>query len=176
MTNISVRKATFSDVEKLTELRLLLQQHCEDPNSQIWQMTDEGRALLKRKVENDFVNESSRIFVAEIDGNIIGFAHGDVSHRTDYVPQNVGSISTVYVDSNFRRRGVGALLIRHVREFFDSEGVEDVTLRYIIGNEEAERFWGKLGFKPVITTAKIDLKDLEREMSKASTPHTQTRL
>ena len=113
MTNISVRKATFSDVEKLTELRLLLQQHCEDPNSQIWQMTDEGRALLKRKVENDFVNESSRIFVAEIDGNIIGFAHGDVSHRTDYVPQNVGSISTVYVDSNFRRRGVGALLIRH---------------------------------------------------------------
>jgi GNAT superfamily N-acetyltransferase len=175
MTNISVRKATFSDVEKLTELRLLLQQHCEDPNSQIWQMTDEGRALLKRKVENDFVNESSRIFVAEIDGNIIGFAHGDVSHRTDYVPQNVGSISTVYVDSNFRRRGVGALLIRHVREFFDSEGVEDVTLRYIIGNEEAERFWGKLGFKPVITTAKIDLKDLKREMPKASPPHTQTK-
>lgn len=67
-------------------------------------------------------------------------------------------------------------MIRHVCEFFDSEGVEDVTLRYIIGNKEAERFWEKLGFKPVITTAKIDLKDLEREMSKASTPHTQTKL
>jgi GNAT superfamily N-acetyltransferase len=176
MTNISVRKATFSDVKKLTELRLLLQQHCEESNSQIWQMTDEGKALLKRKVQNDFVNESSRIFIAEIKGNIVGFAHGDVSHRTDYLPKNVGSISTVYVDSNFRRKGVGALLIRHLCEFFDSEGVEDVTLRYIIGNEEAERFWGKLGFKPVITTAKIDLKNLEREMPKASTPHTQTKL
>lgn len=175
MTNISVRKATLSDVEKLTKLRLLLQQHCEESNSQIWQMTDEGKALLKRKFQNDFVNESSRIFIAEINGNIVGFAHGDVSHRTDYLPKNVGSISTVYVKSNFRRKGVGALLIRHVCEFFDSEGVEDVTLRYIIGNEEAERFWGKLGFKPVITTAKIDLKDLEREMSKASTSHTQTK-
>jgi len=122
MTNISVRKATFSDVEKLMKLRLLLQQHCEESNSQIWQMTDEGKALLKRKVQNDFVNESSRIFIAEINGNIIGFAHGDVSHRTDYLPKNVGIISTVYVDSNFRRKGVGALLIRHVCEFFDSEG------------------------------------------------------
>jgi ribosomal protein S18 acetylase RimI-like enzyme len=176
MTNISVRKATFSDVEKLTELRLLLQQHCEESNSQIWQMTDEGKALLKQKVQNDFVNESSRIFIAETNGNIVGFAHGDVSHRTDYLPKNVGNISTVYVNSNFRRKGIGALLIRHICEFFDSEGVEDVTLRYIIGNKEAERFWGKLGFKPVITTAKIDLKDLEREMSKASTPHTQTEL
>ena len=82
----------------------------------------------------------------------------------------------MYVDSNFRRKAVGALLIRRVCEFFDSEGVEDVTLWYIIGNEEAERFWGKLGFRPVITTAKIDLRDLERKMSKASTPHTQTKL
>jgi GNAT superfamily N-acetyltransferase len=176
MENISVRKATFSDVEKLTELRMLLQRHCEESNSQIWQMTDEGKALLKLKVENDLANESSRIFIAETNGDLIGFAHGDVSHRTDYLPKNVGSISTVYVNNNFRRKGVGALLIRHVCEFFDSEGVEDVTLRYIIGNKEAERFWGKLGFKPVITTAKIDLKDLEREMSKASTPHIQTKL
>jgi ribosomal protein S18 acetylase RimI-like enzyme len=175
MTDIAVRKATFSDVEKLTKLRLLLQQHCEESNSQIWQMTDEGKALLKRKVENDLINVSSRIFIAEINGNIVGFAHGDVSHRTDYLPENVGSISTVYVNSNFRRKGVGALLIRRVCEFFDSEGVEDVTLRYIIGNEEAERFWGKLGFRSVTTTAKIDLKDLERKMSKASPPHTQTK-
>lgn len=105
MTNISVRKATFSDVEKLTELRLRLQQHCEESNSQIWQMTNEGKALLKRKVQNDLVNESSHIFIAEIKGNTVGFAHSDVSHRTDYLPKNVGSISTVYVNSNFRRKG-----------------------------------------------------------------------
>lgn len=166
MTNIpSIRKATPSDIDKLVQLRLLLQQHCEESNPMIWHMTEEGKTILKQRVQNELSINNSHVLIAEVNGEIIGSAHGEITRRTDYTPKTVGSISTVYVVREFRKRGVGALLVKQLCELFDAEGVEDVTLRYIIGNKEAEAFWRKLGFKPIITTAKTSLKELENKTS-----------
>ena len=170
MTNIpSIRKATPSDIDKLVQLRLLLQQHCEESNPMIWRMTEEGKTILKQRVQNELSTNNSHVLIAEMNGEIIGSAHGEITHRTDYTPKTVGSISTVYVVREFRKRGVGALLVKQLCELFDAEGVEDVTLRYIIGNKEAEAFWRKLGFKPIITTAKTSLKELENKTSSMNT-------
>lgn len=164
-----IRRANDSDAEQLAELRLLLQQHAEESNHSIWRITEEGKKLLKQKVENDLANCNSLFLVAETDGKIIGFVHGEVTHRTDYLPRSIGSISTAYVTRKFRRRGVGARLIEELCMFFNSKGVEDVTLRYVIGNKEAEAFWKKLGFKPVITSAKTRLRELKSILSTQDT-------
>jgi len=42
--------------------------------------------------------------------------------------------------------------------------VEDVTLRYVIGNREAEEFWNGLGFQPIINTANARLMELEERL------------
>jgi predicted GNAT family acetyltransferase len=131
----------------------------------IWHMTEEGKTILKQRVQNELSTNNSHVLIAEMNGEIIGSAHGEITHRTDYTPKTVGSISTVYVVREFRKRGIGALLVKQLCELFDAEGVEDVTLRYIIGNKEAEAFWRKLGFKPLITTAKTSLKELENKTS-----------
>ena len=36
-----------------------------------------------------------------------------------------------------------------------------MTVRYIIGNKEAEELWRKLGFEPIITTGSTDPKELD---------------
>lgn len=168
MKNFLVRRATCSDIEKLIELRILLQQHCEDSNRLIWHMTPHGKALLREKVENELVDNKRRTLVAEMSGETIGFIQGEVERRIDYLPTTVGSISTAYVVKEFRRKGVGEMLVKRLCEFFSSEGVEDVTLRYIIGNREAEGLWKKLGFQPVITTAKTVLDRLKSGTSVSS--------
>jgi GNAT superfamily N-acetyltransferase len=165
MRNMLIRRAIASDIERLVELRLLLQQHCEESNPLIWRITKEGKRLTKQKVEDTLTDSNSRLFVAEMNGQIIGFAHGQVVHRIDYSPETVGAINTVYVVEKFRRKGVGARLVEEMCEFFKSEGVDHVTLRYILGNKEAERFWMKLGFEQMITTARADLKELESRVS-----------
>jgi len=159
MQEFLIRMATRSDVEKLVALRILLQQHAEESNRLTWRITAEGKTLLREKVENELVDNKRRTLVAEMNGEIIGFIQGEVQRRIDYLPRTVGSISTAYVVGKFRRKGVGQMLVKRLFEFFSSEGVEDVTLRYIIGNREAERFWKKLGFQPVITTARPFLTD-----------------
>jgi GNAT superfamily N-acetyltransferase len=160
MKNLLIRRAKCSDVEKLVWLRLLLEQHCEESNPSIWHITEEGKTLLKQKEENILRDSSNHVLVAEVNGKIIGSTHGEVVHRTDYLPKCVGAIHTLYVVEKFRRKGVGACLVKELCKFFKSEGVEQVTLRYILGNKEAEAFWKKRGFEPIITTAITHLEEL----------------
>ncbi len=160
MNDVLIRRAALADVEKLVELKLLLQRHCEEANPSIWRITEEGKKLLKQKIEDGLKDTDSRVFVAVMDGQIIGYAHGGVESRVDYSPNRVGYISTIYVERRFRRKGVGTRLVKRLFVFFSSERVEHVTLRYIVGNDEARDFWKKLGFEPIITTAGKDVKEL----------------
>lgn len=161
-----IRNATSSDLKKLVELQLSLQRHAEKSNPLIWRITEEGKALIRQKFEKTLSDSNSRILVAEMSGEVVGFSQGEVVHRTDYLPESVGTISLLYVVENFRRRGVGSRLVEKLCQFFIKEKVEQVTLRYIIGNIEAERFWSKLNFEPIITTVSIRPEELKERLAK----------
>jgi hypothetical protein len=49
MDDLTIRRAASSDVERIVELRLLLQEHAEKSNSLIWRITEEGK---RRYLEN----------------------------------------------------------------------------------------------------------------------------
>jgi len=164
MDNLTIREAVSSDVQKIVELRLLGQKHFEKSNALIWRMAREGKKLLKEKVENDLANSSIRILLAETDDEVIGYVQGEVTSRNDYLPRTVGHVSLAYVVKQFRRKGVGKHLVGELLKFFGSNNVENLTVRYIIGNKEAERFWRKLGFKPIITTSSTRLDELDSKL------------
>lgn len=164
MEDLAIRRATSSDVGDLVDLRLSLQRHVEASNPWIWRITDEGEKRLRQELEKMLEDEEERTVVAKIGDKIVGFASGRVSHRVDYSPRSVGQISIIYVQETVRRRGVGSHLVQHLCRFFRSEGVEDVTLRYALGNREAESFWRGLGFEPIIVTANTHLKELEERL------------
>jgi GNAT superfamily N-acetyltransferase len=124
-------------------------------------MTEEGRRLLKQKVANDLADSTTRIFIAEAGDETIGFAQGKVASRSDYAPRTVGLVSLVYVRKQFRRKGIGRHLVKELCRFFGSNKAEHLTVRYVISNKEAEGFWAKLGFEPIISTSASHLRDLK---------------
>jgi len=164
MDNLTIRRAASSDVERIVELRLLLQEHVEKSNPLIWRMTEEGKKLLKQKVENDLADSNIHVLLAEADGETIGYVQGEVTRRSDHMPRTVGQISLMYVVKQFRRKGVGRRLIKELCKFFGSNKAEDLTVRYIIGNKEAENFWRKLGFEPIITTSRTSATELDHKL------------
>ena len=160
MDNLTIRRAASSDAKKIVELRLLSQEHAEKSNPLIWRITEQGKKLLKQKVENDLADNNIMVLLAETNGKIVGYVQGEVTSRSDHTPRTVGHVSLMYVVKQFRRKGVGRRLMKELCKFFNSNKAEDLTVRYIIGNKEAEEFWRKLGFESIITTSSMYPKEL----------------
>lgn len=83
----------------------------------------------------DFIHDSQgeAIFVAEINGQIAGFA--SLLRVMDFV-------HLLFVAPEFRHKGVGHALIQHLRQ----EAVGTLTLKCVMDNEAALRFYAHEGF------------------------------
>jgi len=165
MRGLSLRRAVLSDVDAIVTMQLSLQRHLEKSNSLIWRYTDEKKKLIKKNLEEQIADENHLILIAEVKKEVVGFAHGEVRHRSTHLPAIIGSIATVFIDKDFRRRGIGSRLIQEICGFFRSKKVEDVYVRYALGNMEGERFWEKLGFEPILVTAHSRIDTIEKRIT-----------
>ncbi len=168
MDSLTIRRAASSDVERIVNLRLLAQEHFEKSNPLVWRITEDGKKLLKQKVVNDLADSNIRILLAEVDNDVVGYVQGEVTQRSEYLPRTVGQVSLIYVTERFRRKGIGRRLLKEVCRFFNANNAEHLTMRYIVGNREAERFWRKLGFEPMITTSSTHPKELGSKLGSES--------
>lgn len=151
--SVTIRKAEASEIDEIVRMHLSLQEHLESSNSSIWKYTEDKKRSLKQQYIEHLVDENSLVLVADVDAKVVGFLFAAVSSRTEYVPSIVGSLSSIYVRRNYRRRGIGSRLIRGACGFFSSKKAEHIYVRYILGNNEGEGFWEYLGFKPILVTA-----------------------
>ena len=159
-----VRKATATDQEKIVKLRIALQHHLEQSNPVIWQVTKTGQQELVQQVNRMMTDDASLVMVAEHNTKIIGFANARILQRTEYEPNKVGFIIMAFIEKEYRRRGIGTQLIQKLCKYFEAENVHNITLRYVLGNQEAEAFWQHLGFTPIIHTAYINLETLKTRL------------
>jgi GNAT superfamily N-acetyltransferase len=164
MPGFTIRKAAQADADELYEMRLLLQRHGEEANPTIWRLTKKGEEKTRRDTEEMLKDENGIVLIAERDGAPVGFAYGRHIYREEYEPPNIGQVMLIFVKEPHRTRGAGSLLVAGLCRFFDSKGVEDVTLNYIHGNTDAEGFWGSLGLKHRLHIAGIPLGDLKRRL------------
>lgn len=85
-------------------------------------------------------NRFGRYFVAEIDKKIVGYIGswflGDLIH-----------ITTVAVDPEYRRKGIGEMLMNFIIDMGKGEKVKKVVLEVRVSNLVAQKLYEKLGFK-----------------------------
>jgi GNAT superfamily N-acetyltransferase len=146
----------------VTELLLALQDHIEASNPDLWRMNPESRCNLKGQIAARLRAESSCALVAEHDGDgVVGVVFGRIISNKRYTPSQAGQIDQAFVRIDHRRGGVGSCLVAELCRFFAAEGVTDISLRYVVGNEEASRFWEELGFAPRIVTVGAERRTVE---------------
>jgi ribosomal protein S18 acetylase RimI-like enzyme len=161
-----VRPAELADAARLVELLQALQDHVEASNPTIWQMTGEARHNLYGQIASRLRAESACALVAEHqqDG-IVGMIFGRIASNNRYEPARSGFVDQVYVDPDHRDRGIGRCLVGEICHFFAREGVEDISLRYVVGNAAATAFWRALGFEPRIIIAGACRHEVEQAVS-----------
>lgn len=119
-------------------------------------MSDKGLSLpLAQNGEELWLNsvkgslgKLNIIFVAEENGEIIGFSAGNVRLAPNYLGnKKIGYVSHVYVEPAHRKKKLGDDLARNLEEWFRKKKVDFIELEVLQENHVAKRFWEKLGFE-----------------------------
>lgn len=86
------------------------------------------------------------VFVAERDGDLVGFASGGGQREQDFFAAGfTGEISAIYVLGNAQGRGVGRSLMAAVALALHDQGRQGGSLWVLRENQPARRFYEHLG-------------------------------
>jgi GNAT superfamily N-acetyltransferase len=163
----TIRQAQASDLPALIELLLDLQDHLEACNPDLWQMKPEARHHLQGQIGARLEAANSCALVAEHDiEGVVGVIFGRIVANNRYIPSRAGQVDQAFVRADHRRGGIGSRLVAELCRFFADEQVHDISLRYVMGNEEAAGFWTVLGFRPRIVLAGADRQVVEAQLAR----------
>lgn len=86
---------------------------------------------------------TSKVFVAEVEGAVVGFAGVGASREEE----GVGELYTIYVDPERWGAGAGRALIEQAEASLAAAGFAEAMLWVLEGNERAERFYRAAGWR-----------------------------
>jgi GNAT superfamily N-acetyltransferase len=167
MDPYTIRPAQRADLDRLVDLLLALQDHLEAANPDLWRMTPQARANLKGQLASRLTAANTCMLVAEHDKQgVIGVISGRIACNKSYEPARAGLVDQAFVRADHRRARVGTRLVAELCRFFAAEGVNDLSLRYVMGNEQAAGFWSAQGFAPRIVTAGAGRQAVEKRLAR----------
>ena len=159
---IVIRRAVPADRSPVADLWLrLLEEH--------GRLDDRfGHAADARmRWENDFPvwlrDTTWRIFVAEQDGRVVGFASAQRwAPPPVYAEAQEVYLNELYVAPEVRRRGVGRRLVEAVRAWAGELKADRLRLGVLAANAGGCAFWDALGGRPLSLTYTLELDRTER--------------
>lgn len=150
---MNVRRATQADREALQQLYRDFFAELPPPGYY-------GVELVAELAEVDQILKGEIAFVAEDDGNLVGFALGRRKEGTR------GLLSDLYVRPEARRRGLATELTRAVLEALRETGATHATLSVDVDNAAARAAYERWGFREQTLTAVAELDELDRRLAR----------
>lgn len=132
MTAPLIRRASTGDALRISQL-------CSDALG--YDSTEEavlGRltALLRRDTEY--------VIAAELDGQVVGFAHACEYHLL-YRPPMM-NLMGIAVDAQFRGRGIGRSLLSAIEDYARTCGAQGIRVVSGLGRKDAHSFYRAIGY------------------------------
>lgn len=145
--NIHIRRATEADLHAVQVLsqELFVEEETRDPllNMQ-WTFDKDGEAYFVKRVSG----QEGICFVAEDDGNVVGYATGAVMPiQTWRVVQRV-EMENLIIAKNYRGQRIGEQLVEAIAVWGKSLGAKRILVITHAANAGAIKFYQRVGFVP----------------------------
>ena len=85
-----------------------------------------------------------KVFVAEVNGIVAGYVHAE-RYQTLYFEPMI-NILGLAVSAEFRRRGIGRMLLKHAERWANEEGIHKIRLNSGGSRKEAHSFYRAMGY------------------------------
>ncbi len=144
MTGISIRPADIDDAQAIADLHVKVWRHTYRDLApvRVHAVLDEhyrGRKWREKLASNE---RDQMVLVAEADGSIVGI--GAAGAPSDPVFNGRGEIKFLYVDPEFKRRGIGRQLLARLATHLEASRYPGAALSVVKGNAAAIAFYEAL--------------------------------
>jgi len=147
---LRVRHAKRKDLEEINRLTILMHNH-------LGRLV--GVEFTQDELKEEFFSESELdgVYVAEVDGKVVGYISFSKEIREDEWCGRYYRVDHLIVDEAHRRKGYGTKLLRVLLQMAKNDNANVVTDTFVknIGTVE---FFKSLGFKPFETIFLLDRK------------------
>ena len=155
-----IREANAKDRPSLDQMQMELQQYFAEIDStheSLGYQNLEAAHKYMQKMLDDVDNMHGKIFVAERDGEVVGFVQGVIiEHNTgddeiydlSHSPGKEGWIGLLYVKPESRDQKIGQGLLNKIKEYFTDAECTSIRLLVLSDNEKAIKVYRKNGFVP----------------------------
>jgi GNAT superfamily N-acetyltransferase len=138
---LAVRAATEADLPRLLDLLGQIDE------SMYTQRQDAGQAARLSVFRRIAADPLQHLLVADDDGRIVGTVHLIVIPHLSRSCKPSGLLESMVVDEAYRRKGVGAALLREVQRLAREAGCYKLALSSNLARRGAHRFYSRLGWK-----------------------------
>jgi len=142
MSDLIIRQATLDDAEDIVAIwEVIAAERRYSAVSRPFSLEEE-RAYIAS------LSDREAIFVAELDGRIVGFQ--SLARWASYTPSfdHVGEVGT-FVLPEYRGQGIGRALAKTTLDFACQKGYEKLVIYVRATNHGAQAFYRGLGFTPI---------------------------
>lgn len=144
LDSLVIRNATNSDIDKISEIKVNGWKNAYIgiiDNNTLNDMTieKEKQAYLNKYSLSD-------IFVAEINGDVVGFCRVYDYDKSPYEGANIDcEIREIYVSPDLKRMGIGSKLFNFILENFKNKNKKKLYLGVFEKNYNSRKFYEKMG-------------------------------
>jgi ribosomal protein S18 acetylase RimI-like enzyme len=155
-----IRTATRADVDALGRLgALLMTVHYDFDRRRFLEPDQHSAAGYGQYLGSQLDDKDSVIFVAELDGNIVGYCYCVIEPLSwKELRDEAGFISDLALDPHARRQGAGTRLVEAAVAWFRDRKLARVMLWTSTENDPARQLFQRAGFRPTMLEMTLDLE------------------
>jgi GNAT superfamily N-acetyltransferase len=92
----------------------------------------------------------SFLFVAAAGDRTVGFISGELRQGSPtFLPKTWASVDDVFVEPEYRNRGMGHALLQSVQTWAQEKGADGISLQVAAANSRGRKFYEDLGFREI---------------------------
>lgn len=96
------------------------------------------------RLKNLLENKNNKIFVAEVDGEVVAYIHG--ADYDLFYSDHLKNIMGISVASEYKRKGIGALLLREIEKWAKDTGAVGIRINSGSNRVSAHEFYLSCGY------------------------------
>ena len=148
---VNIRRASQSDIPRIVQLwKELISLHEKKfgYNNELFRHKKNSVSLYRKFLGKRILARNSRVFVASINGKIIGhvIVNGKSLRPPIYVHRQEAYIDEIFVEEFYRRKGIGTRLLEEAEAWAKKRGIFSIGLFVSTKNKGAFSAYRKSGF------------------------------